>query len=196
MAATPADHMRGSDFTRNLPRTRDALAFAAERHAGQRREVDDAPFVVHPLEVARLIHEAGYPDRVVAAGVLHDVIEDTDTEPRDLAERFGTEVARLVTTVTEDPSIEDRTERKAALRLQVAQAGGEAAVVFVADKISKAREMRLRLTIEQVEVERDCPKIEHYEESLEMLAELMPGHELVERLRAELKAVHALPGCV
>jgi (p)ppGpp synthase/HD superfamily hydrolase len=188
--------MRGSDFTRNLPRTRDALAFAAERHAGQRREVDDAPFVVHPLEVARLIHEAGYPDRVVAAGVLHDVIEDTDTEPRDLAERFGTEVARLVTTVTEDPSIEDRTERKAALRLQVAQAGGEAAVVFVADKISKAREMRLRLTIEQVEVERDCPKIEHYEESLEMLAELMPGHELVERLRAELKAVHALPGCV
>jgi (p)ppGpp synthase/HD superfamily hydrolase len=179
------------EFTRDLPRTRDALEFAAERHADQRRDVDDAPFVMHPLEVARLLHDAGYPDHVVAAGVLHDVIEDTDTSPRDLAERFGPEVARVVAAVTEDPSITDRGERKAALRAQVADAGPDAAAVFAADKVSKAREMRERASRGRLDPDRDRPRIEHYEESLEMLVELLPGRELVERLRKELEAVQA-----
>ena len=166
--------MSAPEFTRDLPRTRAALEFAAERHAGQRRDVDDAPFVMHPLEVARLLHDAGYPDHVVAAGVLHDVIEDTDTSPRDLARRFGPKVARLVAAVTEDPSITDRGERKAALRRQVADAGPEAAAVFAADKVSKAREMPERAR-GRLDPDRDRPRIEHYEESLEMLVELAAG---------------------
>ena len=190
----PSTHSTADPFTRRLPRTEAALAFAHERHAGQRREVDDAPFVAHPVEVAQLLDEADYSDHVVAAGVLHDVLESTDTEADEIAARFGSQVAMLVSAVTENPSIDDPAERKAALRRQVSHAGDGAAAVFAADKVSKAREMLLRASRGQLDAERDLPKIAHYEESLAMLTELMPGHEFVERLRMELEAVHALPG--
>ena len=76
--------MARTDFVERSPLTRDALAFAATCHAGQTRDADDVPFVTHPVEVACLLHEAGYSDEVVAAGVLHDVLEDTDAERSDL----------------------------------------------------------------------------------------------------------------
>jgi (p)ppGpp synthase/HD superfamily hydrolase len=184
--------MARTDFVERSPLTRDALAFADQHHAGQTRGIDDLPFVTHPVEVACLLHEAGYPDEVVAAGVLHDVLEDTDAERTELEARFGSRVAELVQAVTDDPSIEDDAERKAALRRQVAAAGECAAVVFAADKVSKARELRVRTSRGRVD-EADRGKFAHYEASLEMLAELIPGHELVRELRMELEALRALP---
>jgi (p)ppGpp synthase/HD superfamily hydrolase len=177
-----------SDFLERSPLTREALAFAEGRHEGQTRDFDGLPFVTHPLEVARLLHEAGYSDEVVAAGVLHDVLEDTDAQRADLDARFGTAVTWLVTAVSDDPSIEDPEERKAALRRQVSQAGERAAAIFAADKVSKARELRLRLSRGELG-EADRAKIEHYEQSLDMLAEIIPGHDLVEQLRLELEAL-------
>jgi (p)ppGpp synthase/HD superfamily hydrolase len=184
--------MTRTGFIERSPLTRHALAFAATCHEGQTRDVGDIPFVTHPVEVACLLHEAGYSDEVVAAGVLHDVLEDTEAELEDLEQRFGPEVARLVAAVSDDPTIEDDARRKAALREQVARAGGCAAAVFAADKVSKARELRLRARRGRFE-RSDETRIEHYQASLEMLGELMPGHELLDRLRAELDAVHALP---
>jgi (p)ppGpp synthase/HD superfamily hydrolase len=184
--------MPRTDFVERSPLTREALAFAADRHAGQTRDLDGLPFVTHPVEVACLLHEAGYSDEVVAAGVLHDVLEDTDADPGELEARFGRRVAELVGAVTDDPSIRDRAERKAALRRQVADAGECAAVVFAADKVSKARELRVRVGRGRSEPA-DDGKIAHYEASLAMLSELIPGHDLVDQLRMELEAVHALP---
>ena len=181
-----------AEFVRDLPRTRAALAFADERHAGQKREVDGAPFVTHPLEVASLLHKAGYPDDVVASGVLHEVLEDTSAQRSELESRFGPEVARLVAAVTDDPSIADPAERKAALRLQVAQAGDAAAVVFAADKVSKARELR-QLAQRGPLGPQGQVRMEHYRESLAMLDGLIPGHDLVARLRTELTAIEAEP---
>src|SRR5215211_2376449 len=192
MDSTVAAQGRHPDFARRLPNTRAALEFADERHAGQRRDADDAPFVMHPIEVATILHEAGYPDDVIAAGALHDVLENTETRPRDITNRFGPRVALLVTAVTENSAIENEADRKAALRFQVARADEKAAAVFAADKISKVRELRLRGSrgpLDRASLE----MLAHYEASLEMLAEEMPGHELVERLRLELEAVRALP---
>ena len=183
--------MARTDFVDRSPLTRDALAFAACHHHGQTRELDDIPFVTHPVEVACLLHESGYSDEVVAAGVLHDVLEDTEVERAELEERFGSEVAGLVAAVSDDPAIEDHAERKAALRRQVAAAGDCAVAVFAADKVSKAGELRLRMGDGRLQ-RKDRSKIEHYQASLEMLDELMPGHHLVDRLRAELDAVHAV----
>ena len=177
-----------ASFIERSPLTREALAFAEGRHSGQTRDLDDIPFVTHPLEVARLLHEAGYSDEVVAAGVLHDVLENTDAERADLDVRFGTAVTWLVTAVSDDPSIEDPEERKAALRRQVSQAGERAAAIFAADKVSKARELRLLVSRGELG-EADRAKIEHYEQSLDMLAEIIPGHDLVEQLRRELDAL-------
>ena len=184
--------MARTDFVERSPLTRDALTFAADCHEGQTRDIDSIPFVTHPVEVACLLHEAGYSDEVVAAGVLHDVLEDTKAERRDLEERFGPGVAGLVAAVSDDPSIEDDAERKAALRAQVARAGDGAAAVFAADKVSKARELRMRMDYGRFQ-RSDAAKLRHYEASLDMLDELMPGHQLVDDLRAELDVVHALP---
>jgi (p)ppGpp synthase/HD superfamily hydrolase len=187
--------MARTDFVERSPLTREALAFADERHAGQTRELDgDVPFVTHPIEAACLLHEAGHPDEVVAAGVLHDVVEETDAEPSDLEERFGPEVAWLVDSVSDDPSIDDEDRRRAALRDQVAEAGERAAAIFAADKVSKARELRTRLARGHRFERADRGKLEHYEASLEMLRRQLPGHPLVDQLAAELDALHALRG--
>ena len=181
--------MGRTDFVDRSPLTRDALAFAASSHAGQTRDSDDSPFVTHPVEVARLLHEAGYSDEVVAAGVLHDVLENTGAGSDELERRFGSEVTRLVAAVSDDESIDDYGERKAALREQVARAGECAAAVFAADKVSKARELRVRGGRFS---RRDELRIQHYEASLEMLDLVLPGRDLVDRLRAELVILHAL----
>jgi (p)ppGpp synthase/HD superfamily hydrolase len=183
--------MGRTDFVERSPLTRDALAFAALRHEGQTRDRQGIPFVTHPVEVACLLHEAGYSDEVVAAGVLHDVLEATDVERPELEERFGLEVAALVAAVSEDPSIEDAGRRKAALRRQVARAGDEAAAVFAADKVSKARELRARARHGRFQ-RRDEDRLGHYQASLEMLSELIPGHPLVEQLREELDSVQGV----
>jgi (p)ppGpp synthase/HD superfamily hydrolase len=180
-----------ASFIERSPLTRAALTFAEGRHSGQTRDQDTTPFVTHPLEVARLLNDAGYSDEVVAAGVLHDVLEDTDAERADLDARFGTAVAWLVSAVSDDPSIEDPRERKAALRRQVAEAGDRAAAIFAADKISKVRELRARIGSGGSD-EADRTKLDHYEQSLAMLSELIPGHVLVDQLRRELDALPAL----
>ncbi len=183
--------MARTDFVERSPLTRDALALAADCHQGQTRDIDSIPFVTHPVEVACLLHEAGYSDEVVAAGVLHDVLEGTDAERRDLEERFGPAVAGLVAAVSDDPSIEDDADRKAALREQVARGGDEVAAVFAADKVSKARELRMRMDYGHFRPS-DATRLEHYEASLAMLRDLMPRHHLVDRLRQELEAVEEL----
>ena len=182
--------MSRTDFIERSPLTRDALAFADRHHAGQTREIDDMPFVTHPVEVACLLHEAGYPDEVVAAGVLHDVLEDTDAQRPELAERFGPDVAELVAAVSDDPAIEDDAQRKAALRRQVAAASEEAAAVFAADKVSKARELRMRVGRGDAR-EGDRRKLQHYEASLAMLVEILPDHPLLDLLRSELEPAQA-----
>src|SRR5918999_5445022 len=174
-----------------LPLAQSAIDFARSRHAGQRRDADDAPFVVHPLEGATLLRDAGYPDHVVATGALHEILEDTDADKPELEQRFGPKVAELVDALTDDPSIEDEQERRAALRLQVAEAGETAAAVFAADKVSKTRELRMKAESGSLGDESRA-KLEHYLESLDMLEQALPGSELVSRLRSELDGLGAL----
>ena len=124
-----------------MPRTKAALAFAEEQHAGQLRKADGAPFIAHPIEVASLLYDAGAGDDVIAAGLLHDTLEKTRTDRTELRTRFGSRVARLVAAVSEDESIAGYATRKAALRRQVEAAGTDAMLVFAADKVSKVREL-------------------------------------------------------
>lgn len=122
------------------PLARDAVDFALRRHAGQVRDGDEAPFALHPLEVGALLSFARYSDYVVAAGVLHDVLEDTATDENEHTARFGPDVTALVRAVSDDPSIDEKQARKAALRSRVAHGPNEPRAVFAADKVSKARD--------------------------------------------------------
>jgi (p)ppGpp synthase/HD superfamily hydrolase len=179
-------------FADGRPLTKAALEFAVERHAGQLRDDERAPFVQHPLEVASVLELAGYGDDIVAGGVLHDVLEQTDTDPIELESRFGASVAGLVRAVSEDASIEDERARKSRLRAQVARGPVDAAAIFAADKVSKVRELRARIVGGSPPDDADL-KLHHYRSSLVMLERrLGRGHPLVERLRSELELLGRL----
>ncbi|MBV9196208.1 MAG: HD domain-containing protein [Solirubrobacterales bacterium] len=179
-------------FVRELPLTRAALAFAQERHGDQRRQADGASFLIHPLEVASLLERSGYPDHVVAAAVLHDVLEDTDARAADLEARFGPQVTRLVELVTDDPAIEDEEAQKDDVRARVRQAGGYAAVVYAADKVSKVRELRIQMST-GLDPEQAAVKLRRYGKSLAMLEQAIPDSRVTELLRFELEALERLP---
>lgn len=187
-----AEHGPELTFLRHLPVTEAAVAWAVERHAGQRREADGAAFVMHPIEVAALVDSAHYPDFVVATAVLHDLIENTDVTAAEIESRFGAQVAELVEVVSDDPTLPTEEERKRDIRDRVRRVGGYAAVVYAADKVSKMREIRMALAAgvprEQLEV-----KIRRHRESLAMLEQITPGGALVELLRFELEAFDELP---
>jgi (p)ppGpp synthase/HD superfamily hydrolase len=179
-------------FTNDLPLTRKAVRFGVERHRGQERDSDHAPFVVHPLEVASLLERAGYPDHVVAAAVLHDVLEDTDTDRAGLEADFGREVAQLVAAVSDDPTIEDEEKRKSQVRERIRHLDGEAAAIYAADKVSKVRELRVSVVAGASRGEVEV-KLSRHRKSLEMLDAIMPGSRLVALLRFELEALEQLP---
>jgi (p)ppGpp synthase/HD superfamily hydrolase len=178
-------------FARGLPTTRAAVAYARAMHSGQQRQIDGAPFILHPLDVAALLHSAGAPDHVIAAGALHDTLEKTDATHADLSRRFGPRVAKLVAAVTEDEQITGYAARKAALREQVARAGSEAAILFAADKLSKVREFRLPMAHKTALRKR---RLAHYRHCLTLLQERLPDSPLVAALEAELEPLVASAG--
>jgi guanosine-3',5'-bis(diphosphate) 3'-pyrophosphohydrolase len=119
----------------------EAADLAARRHSGmQRKGPGSEPYVNHLAEVANLLSTAteGADAELVAAGWLHDSIEDTETTHRELAEKFGERVAALVVEVTDDMTL-PKDERR---RRQVAEASGKspgAKLIKIADKISNIR---------------------------------------------------------
>jgi HD domain len=171
-----------------LPIAQTALRFAQARHAGQYREIDHAPFIDHPIEVGWLLCRDGQSEEVIAAGLFHDVLEKTATTGTELARRFGTRIARLVESVSDDPSVIDYESRKSELRHRVAQAGPDTRAVFAADKIAKVHELAL-LPAERLLEPAVRARIAHYRASLEMLNRAPGELGLVDLLDAEFERV-------
>jgi len=83
----------------NLPLLERALSLAAAAHAGQKRASGE-PYIVHPLQVALLLADLSLPADIIAAGLLHDVIEDTNVPAEEIEAQFGGNVRRLVESVS------------------------------------------------------------------------------------------------
>jgi (p)ppGpp synthase/HD superfamily hydrolase len=184
-------------FLAGHPLARPALGLARSAHEGQRRALDGAPFISHPLAVARLLVDAGAPGHVIAAGLVHDVVEKSDVTLDDVELRLGPAVSALVAAVTEDPTIAAPAERKRALGAQVARAGSEAAIIYAADKIAKVGELRALLAAEGPRAlfrsdTRD--KLRHYALSVSVVEHALGPHPLADRLRRELVALRRLHG--
>lgn len=132
----------------------EAAEFAARRHTGQQRKGRGSePYINHLAEVSNLLSTAtaGADGELVAAGWLHDTIEDTETTREELAQRFGERVASLVVEVTDDMGL-PKSERR---RLQVVDAPNkspDAKLIKIADKISN---IRARIVPEPSAAERD-----------------------------------------
>jgi (p)ppGpp synthase/HD superfamily hydrolase len=147
----------------------DRYAFAA--HEGGRSV--GATRIEHPRAVAALLADRGVNDEIVAAALLHDVLEDTSVTRDELQREFGVRVADLVAHLTEDASIEPYAERKAQLRQQVTSGGPDAAAVFLADKL--ARLQALNRSGDAIA----HSKLEHYRATLELLARAYPQAPLI-----------------
>lgn len=117
-----------------------AKNFAEKAHEGQTRKSSDDPYITHPIRVAERLENSGFNDELVCSGYLHDVVEDTPYEIEDIEERFGIQVAKLVSAHTEDKSKTWR-ERKQHTIDTVKYASKEVKYLIVADKLDNLLSM-------------------------------------------------------
>jgi guanosine-3',5'-bis(diphosphate) 3'-pyrophosphohydrolase len=114
-----------------------AAKFARNAHAGQKR-LHGAPYFTHPKGVARILHNKGFDLDVVAAGYLHDVVEDTPATRAELETVFGCRIARLVDAVTKRPG-----EGHEEFYRRAARAGDDAIALKIADREHNNSELHL-----------------------------------------------------
>lgn len=117
-----------------------AMHVALLSHTGQTRKNGETPYIFHPLMVGMTLQKYGFRDEVIAAGIVHDVLEDTDVTAEQLTQYVGEEVVKLVVSVSEDKTL-PYNERKAQYREQVARAGEESLAISLADKLYNLRNM-------------------------------------------------------
>ncbi|MGN6275014.1 MAG: HD domain-containing protein [Solirubrobacterales bacterium] len=192
-----APSTRIEEAAQRSPLVRAALEKARVAHAGQVRNGSGGmPYVEHPVRVAALLDEHGYRQEVLAAALLHDVVEDSDTTLEELRKEFGDEVAGFVGALTDDESIDSYRERKAEHRERVAAADDEAMAIYAADKLTNSSTLRATYEREgdSIREEFKVPleeKVEIWEADLELLREKKPDLAFLDDLAAELSALRA-----
>lgn len=183
-----------------------ARARAEEAHAGQIRNGSGGlPYIEHPRMVAATLAIRGYGDATIAAALLHDVVEDSDTTVEELRAEFGDEIADLVAALSDDESIESYRERKDEHRRRVAAVDGDALAIYAADKLTNMTTLHAAIESEGLRVadEYKVPltlKLEVWEADAAMLASTEPGlplldplGEAISRLGADLRAAAPRP---
>ncbi|CAM4092064.1 HD domain-containing protein [Lederbergia lenta] len=122
-----------------------ATQFAAIKHEGQYRKATKIPYITHPFAVGMILQQEGYGEEIIAAGLLHDTMEDTDTTKEELLQEFGEGVLNLVMAATEQDRSMSWEERKQATVNGLALKTPEQIAVIVADKIHNLRSIRADL---------------------------------------------------
>ena len=120
----------------------DAIELAARAHRGQCRKGTNIPYMVHPLAVAKILIDAGCPEDVVVAGILHDTVEDTPLSLDEIRNRFGEAVARIVEGASEPDKSKPWEARKAHTIESLKTASEAVLLVSCADKIENLEAIR------------------------------------------------------
>lgn len=120
-----------------------ALTLATKAHAGQKRKTGE-PYLIHPTAVAQTLVDWNLDEPTIAAGILHDTVEDTATTLADLEKEFGGEVANLVNGITKIGKIKYRNRNQAQaenLRKLILAVSDDIRVVFIklADRLHNMR---------------------------------------------------------
>lgn len=192
---SPAERIEAA--AQRSPLVRAALEKARSAHAGQIRNGSGGmPYVEHPMAVAARLDEHGYGEEVLAAALLHDVVEDSGTTLDEIREEFGEGVAGMVGALTDDEALDSYRERKAEHRERVAAAAGEALAIYGSDKLTNVKALRSAYEDEgdAVREEFKVPielKTEVWEADLELLREKAPELPFLDELGTELSLFRA-----
>ncbi len=122
-----------------------AITFAAKAHKSQTRKGTEIPYITHPFAVGMLLQKAKCSEEVIAAGILHDTLEDTETTFKDLKEAFGVRVANLVMAASENDKSLPWEVRKQHTIQMLKDASLEEIQVIVADKLHNLKSIRTDL---------------------------------------------------
>lgn len=153
-----------------------AIKFTVRAHKNQVRKTEkDIPYAYHPISVGFILREAGFSEDVVIAGILHDTIEDTETNDQDIEENFGKKVRELVESVSEDKNLpyEERKKRY----LETVLAGTEETkAISIADSLQNLHCLIETVSQRGQEVWKNFTKnkeltVEHYEKKIKAILE-------------------------
>jgi (p)ppGpp synthase/HD superfamily hydrolase len=125
----------------------EAIEFAAAAHRGQYRKGTRIPYIIHPLNAARTLIEAGCGEPLVVAAILHDVVEDTPRTLEEIRSRFGARVADLVESATEPHRWATWEQRKRHTIEHLRTADDDMLLVAIADKLDNIRALRDDLSL-------------------------------------------------
>lgn len=123
----------------------EAICFAAAAHEGQTRKGSRIPFITHPMEAAAVAASMTDDRHVIAAAVLHDVLEDTTVTPEEIAATFGEDVLMLIGGDSENkrpelpPSLSWRTRKEETISYVKQSASLREKMVVLADKTVNLR---------------------------------------------------------
>jgi guanosine-3',5'-bis(diphosphate) 3'-pyrophosphohydrolase len=157
----------------------EAAELAARRHSGMSRKGrGNEPYINHLAEVANLLAAVtdGADAELVAAGWLHDTIEDTETTRHELAERFSERVADLVVECTDDMSL-PKAERRHKQIEDGPHKSPDAKLIKIADKVSN---IRARILSDPSVAERD-DLIDYFDWAEKVVAGCRGGNATLDR---------------
>jgi hypothetical protein len=119
-----------------------AIEFSSRAHHGQYRKGTKIPYIVHPLGVAKILIDYGYPEHLAVAGILHDTVEDTPVTLADIEQIFGKGIAALVESASEPDKSDTWENRKKHTVESIKTIPNEAVALCLADKLDNIRAIR------------------------------------------------------
>ena len=135
-----------------MNRLEEAIIYATIMHQGKVRKFRGSPFILHPIEVAQILSTMTDDDEIITAGILHDIVEDTDGTLEEIEKRFGKRVAALVASESEKEYPDEersatwkRRKEESLLVLRNSQDIG-VQMLWLADKLANIRSLQSAYT--------------------------------------------------
>ena len=136
----------------------EAIIFATNAHDGMRRRKAESPYILHPMEVGAIVGTMTNDQEIIAASILHDVVEDAGITMEEIGEKFGERVMKLVASETEDKREnlppEDTWRIRKEETLEVLKNTNDDAVLmlWIGDKLSNIRTIYRDFQVEGLDV--------------------------------------------
>jgi len=172
----------------------EAVEFSFKAHRGQKRKGTGINYISHPMTVGIILAKLNSSSEVIIAGLLHDIIEDTDYKKKDIKKKFGESVANLVDEVSEkdrDLPYRERKQRAAAKLFNVSEG---AVLIKTADILANTMDLITDLEKKgdnafEIFHPKKNQKIRQIERVVAVLNSILKQKNVIDHLRNNLKII-------